>query len=187
MAAFLEPTVYCRLTEEERRSAKKQIMVKLKSMDSSSAYNIMNHSDRQQTTTNSSPTTISSTSSTNNSNMLDHFSQICGLSSRIISTPPISTRLPTHDEELSLYVAEAKHTDDFRSFWNKNKDQMPRLSQMVRKYCMIPASSVASEAAFSRASYLQRKQRSSLSSKALQYSMILKDRQLVERLQSSTS
>ena len=186
MAAFLEPTVYCRLTEEEKRSAKKQIMIKLKSMDSSSTYNIMNHSDRQQTTTNSSPTTSNSASSTNNSNILDQFSQMCGLSTRIISTPSISTRLPTHDEELSLYVSEAKHAGDFRSFWNKNNDQLPRLSQMARKYCVIPASSVASEAAFSRAGYLQRKQRSSLSSKALQYSMILKDRQLVERLQSST-
>lgn len=174
MAAFLEPNVYCRLTEEEKRSAKKMIMEKLKSINFSP--------------TNINIATIgnSNTSSTSNHSILDQLAQLCGFTITPAASQTVM-RIPTCDEEVSLYVAKAKEGDDFRTFWNKHNDQLPRLSQLARRYCLIPASSVASEAAFSRAGYIQRKQRSSLSPKALQQSMLLQDRQLVERLESSSS
>ena len=48
------------------------------------------------------------------------------------------------------------------------------LASLVRKYLIIPASSVSSESAFSVANFIQRKERSTLSSKALKKSIILK-------------
>ena len=57
---------------------------------------------------------------------------------------------------------------------------MPLLSKLVRNYCITHASSVPSDSAFSMANYIQRKQRSSLSSKQLRYQMLLKDKLVVE-------
>jgi hypothetical protein len=42
------------------------------------------------------------------------------------------------------------------------------------KYCIVPSSSVAVESSFSDANFLQRKERSSLPSKNLRYSSVLK-------------
>ena len=186
MAAFLEPQVYSRLTEEEKRLAKKLIMNKLKSMNFSSVNSSLLLSNQQQTST--STMSSGNTSSANNSYLLDQFTQLCGLApTTTTSSQPAMLRIPTYDEELSLYVAEAKQGDDFQTFWSTHNGQLPRLSELARRYCLIPTSSVASEAAFSRAGYIQRKQRSSLSPKALQQSMLLQDRQLIERLESSLS
>ena len=52
------------------------------------------------------------------------------------------------------------------------------LASAVRKYCIIPASSVAVESAFSEANFIQRKERSSLSSKNLRYTLVLKTTKL---------
>jgi hypothetical protein len=48
------------------------------------------------------------------------------------------------------------------------------LASAVRKYCIIPASSIAVESAFSEANFIQRKERSSLSSKNLRFTLVLK-------------
>lgn len=164
-------------------------MNKLKSMNFSSINNGLLPSNQQPTTANSTSTMSSgNTSSQSNSHLLDQFTQLCGLTTATTAaSQPVMLRIPTHDEELSWYVSEAKQGGDFQMFWSKHNGQLPRLSELARRYCLIPASSVASEAAFSRAGYIQRKQRSSLSPKALQHSMLLQDRQLVERLASSLS
>lgn len=51
---------------------------------------------------------------------------------------------------------------------------MPAICQNVRKYCIIQASSVSVESSFSEANFIQRKERNSLSSKTLRYSITLK-------------
>lgn len=61
-------------------------------------------------------------------------------------------------------------------FWQKNQPDLPLLSKMAFKYLVSSATSVASESAFSTASYLLRKQRSRLSPNNLCYTMFLKDK-----------
>ena len=51
----------------------------------------------------------------------------------------------------------------------------PILTAFVRRYSLIPAASVPSEAAFSIANFIQRKERSVMSSKMLRISMIMKE------------
>ena len=77
-------------------------------------------------------------------------------------------------EELSMYVSTYKQSKDFESFWNEKQNMLPTLSLLVRRYSIIPATSVASESAFSVAGYIQRKQRASLSPTTLRYLMLLK-------------
>ncbi|CAF2982201.1 unnamed protein product [Rotaria sp. Silwood2] len=71
----------------------------------------------------------------------------------------------TVDEEISRYIklASAKSADDFQQFWIENGKQLPRLANLVRRMNIIPATSISSEALFSIASFIHRKQRSSLS------------------------
>lgn len=77
-------------------------------------------------------------------------------------------------EEFSFYMSKHKESKDFQSFWNDNQSTMPFLSSFVRRCSVIPATSIASESAFSIAGYIQRKQRASLSPSTLRYLMLLK-------------
>ena len=78
------------------------------------------------------------------------------------------------DEILYYRKEAAKNELSFSHFWKKNSSSLPMLASAVRKYCIIPASSVAVESAFSEANFIQRKERSSLSSKNLRYTLVLK-------------
>ncbi|CAF4788840.1 unnamed protein product, partial [Rotaria sp. Silwood2] len=64
---------------------------------------------------------------------------------------------------------------EFQEYWNKIQHYLPILTRMVRHFCIMPITSVASESAFSMAGCIQRKQRSSLSATTLRYSMLLRN------------
>jgi hypothetical protein len=72
-----------------------------------------------------------------------------------------------------LHVLMMKVKKIFLSF---GKSILHTRATIVRKYCIIPSSSVPSESAFSVANFIQRKERNSLSSKCIKYSMVLRDR-----------
>ena len=91
----------------------------------------------------------------------------------------------TLDEEISAYVEAARSANNFQSFWISHEKSLPRLAQLVRRTHIIPATSVASEALFSVASFLNRKQRCALSSRTLRYLLVLKDRHLLDKLESN--
>ena len=61
-------------------------------------------------------------------------------------------------------------------FWQQHQYELKHLSKLSYDYLCTQATSVASESAFSTASYLLRKQRSRLSPENLSYSMFLKDK-----------
>ena len=61
-------------------------------------------------------------------------------------------------------------------FWQQHQSELNCLSKTAFDYLVTPATSVASESAFSTASYLLRKQRSRLAPTNLSYSMLLKDK-----------
>ena len=89
------------------------------------------------------------------------------------------------DEEISSYIKAAQSSNDFRQFWITHSKQLPRLSSLVRRVNVIPSTSITSEALFSVASFLHRKQRSSLSSKTLRYLLILKNRHVLEQFEQN--
>jgi hypothetical protein len=75
----------------------------------------------------------------------------------------------------SAYCSFNSNSLEFAEFWQKNSAKLPLLTAFVRRYSLIPAASVPSEAAFSIANFIQRKERSVMSSKMLRISMIMKE------------
>ena len=76
------------------------------------------------------------------SSKFDLFTRLCGLSEP--STHGAQRHL-TMDEEISYYVKAAQAGDQFRTFWCRYGTKLQRLSSIVRRINVIPATSVASE------------------------------------------
>ena len=86
-------------------------------------------------------------------------------------------------EEISKFNLLVKENNfEIEEFWKKNISIMPKLASLVKKYLIIPGSSVASESAFSIANFIQRKERSSLSSKNLRYSILLRENEKIKTI-----
>ena len=175
MAAFLDPTIYNLMSENDRKTAKKLIYKKLNNV---SIDHLTVSSSSMSSTT--SKTTTTTTAPSLILNPLNKLATICGHSMFLSVTTRKSLSL---DEEISLYIKEAQSAVDFKSFWVAHTNELPRLSNLVRRVNVIPATSVASEAVFSVANFLQRKQRSSLSSKTLRYLVVLRNRQVLEKFE----
>jgi hypothetical protein len=89
------------------------------------------------------------------------------------------------DVEISLFTHSIKAKQNFKEFWCTHRYAFPRLVILVHQYCIIPATSVASESAFSISGFIARKQRSSLSSRSLRHLLVLKYRKNLLKFQSS--
>ena len=98
------------------------------------------------------------------------------------STSNQSQKRLTHDQELCHYIQAATTATNFSAFWRENNSKLPNLANIVRQISSIPATSISSEAAFSLSGYLFRKQRTSLGSKSIRQSMILKYRPYLDKL-----
>ena len=108
------------------------------------------------------------------------FDQICGLSS---PNTDVSPKTFTIKEELAYYLStKNESSSDICVYWREKAHKLPMLSSLVKKYCIISASSVPSESAFSIANYVERKERSSLSAETLKYSMMLREKIKIENL-----
>jgi hAT family C-terminal dimerisation region len=93
----------------------------------------------------------------------------------------------TIDVEIALFTNTIKTHTSFKEFWIKHRASFPRLVYLVHRYCIIPATSVASESAFSISGYIARKQRLSLSSKTLRHLLVLKYRKNLDKFRSIPS
>jgi len=169
LAAFLDPTIYNLLSDDDRKSAKKLIFKRLNDLPTS---NIVLPSSSTTTTT----------STITKSSALQKLALLCGHNINL-TTSTASKRPMTIDEELSAYIEAARSATSFQEFWVNHHKSLPRLARLVRRVCIIPASSVASERLFSIGSFLNRKQRSSLSSQTLRYLLDLKDQHILDKLQ----
>jgi hypothetical protein len=161
----LDPSTYKYLKEQEKEDAEKEINKLFKS--NRRTQNVV------YTQINSSP------SQTDNNinkaaNELELLAEMCGYNASSQPQKKTKTKSLTIKEEIGAYSSANKELD-FSTFWSTKSNELPLLTSFVKKYCAIPASSVASESAFSIANYVQRKERSSLSSKNLRYSMILRE------------
>ena len=82
-----------------------------------------------------------------------------------------------HSYRLVVNKYNARHQPSVSAslqFWQACATTFPNLSAMARKLIATPATSVASESAFSTSAYLGRKERSKLSSENLAASVFLK-------------
>ena len=113
---------------------------------------------------------------------MDHLLGIC-----LVAKPPVhktskETIVWTIEQELGYYATTGTLKQKFESYWYMNQHRMPVLASLVRRFCLSPATSVASEASFSCANYIQRKQRFSLSPTNLCYTMVLRDADVLKAL-----
>jgi hypothetical protein len=165
------------MDEDDRKKAKKLIFKKL----ANTSVGHITSSSTSSSSSSSSSTTVTTTTKVK-LNSLEKLAALCG---HTVSSSTASNQAMTLDEELSTYIKAAKTADNFQSFWVVYGKKLPRLSSLVRRVNVIPATSVASEALFSIASFLHRKQRSSLSSRTLRYLLVLKNRHLIDKLEQN--
>ncbi|CAF3654234.1 unnamed protein product [Rotaria socialis] len=103
-----------------------------------------------QTLKSSSSSSISITRHSSLSN-IEKFKNLCRRTSTTTATtsPPIQKpNTLSIKEEFSLYMSSYKESIDFETFWNERQKLLPILSSLVRRYSIIPATSVASESVF---------------------------------------
>jgi hAT family C-terminal dimerisation region len=133
--------------------------------DLAKAIRIVKKKVEKMPTTTSTTTTSSSTPSSSaipvskKDNAKQLMNQLAGINVIQSNVRPISV-----DAELSLFSNVIKTKKNFKQFWCDHRHSFPRLVHLVYRYCIVPATSVASESAFSIAGFIVRKQRSSLSS-----------------------
>ena len=156
----MDPTTFKYLSAEEIKIIEKDITQMFKNTDAS----------QRQDTQQFEPNIVRDQKKIN---YIDSFASKYALSaSKVNLTQPDDKRIQT---ELQYYKKDVADNElSFSIFWKKNCSKFPQLASAVRRYFIIPASSVAAESAFSEANFIQRKERSSLSSKNLRYSLILK-------------
>ena len=159
------------MDENDRKSAKKLIFRKL---NSSSIHH----------TTLSSLSKPQATAVITKLNALQKLAALCG---RTLTVSRTTRPAMTLDEEISTYVKSAISIENFQEFWIENGKRLPRLANLVRTVNIIPATSISSVALFSVASYINRKQRSSLSSKTIRYLLVLKNQHLIDQLEQNYS
>ena len=134
----------------------------------------------------SSSTTLSSNISTVSSNrMLAFKSSIMNIANK--KPPrPLSFQPITVDLEMAAFLNLIRDNEmiNFHAFWKNNHHTLPRLSQLVRRYNVIPATSVYMEQTFSVAGAIKDVRRASMSSMSLRSLMILKKKMNIEKLRS---
>ncbi len=104
--------------------------------------------------------------------VLAEFATMCGLTSSKDGNSNLTIK-----QELTAYQFHASRNTtekyDFQHIWHQHATGLPKLAGLVRRYNCIPATSVPCESSFSIAGYINRKERSSMSSRSLRYSMCL--------------
>lgn len=167
ISCFLNPTIYCCLRDdvEYLDEARRLIIGRCRDVDFVAPFS--------SNDTSSVPKQPSKPFAA-----IESFFNHCDLTlqSRLVISNG-STKFTT-EQEIGMYISSIDENTDFHTFWNTIGRQLPTLSRLVRRFCIMTATSVASESAFSIAGYLQRKQRASLSPATLRYCMLLRDSSL---------
>lgn len=123
---------------------------------------------------NSASTAVAMAPASKGSLVIKNFLNKCGVGSGAAQTAP--RRMPTIEQELAKLSSIPKDEYAFDTFWQEHGKGLPKLAAMARKYLSICATSVPSESAFSVSNYVLRKNRLSLTSKNVMFSMFLKDK-----------
>ena len=130
------------------------------------------------------------TSNEKRTNEIDDFGLACGFKAEDETLS--KNKAFTLKQELAFYLTSRQENSSYIStFWRSNSAKLPlyfifEFSSLVRKYCIIQATlqfiQVPSESRFSIAKYVSRKERASLSSRNLRFSMILREKPKFEKI-----
>ena len=180
ISAYLDPFTLADLSADEINEAEYLIMCEAKTFTNehetpSTTTTALEQTQQQQQQKSSSSSFNSSKQSS--FSILSQFKASCHLLSKdvtSISKKESKSTTLTLKQECSVYISTSKSSQDFQSYWNEKKSVLPILSSFARRFNCMPATSVASESAFSVAGYIDRKQRASLSPTTLRYLMLLK-------------
>ncbi|CAF4491367.1 unnamed protein product [Rotaria sp. Silwood2] len=107
--------------------------------------------------------------------VIESFLAHCEASACQHSSSNSTTYSFTIQQEIGYYISSIDKKTEFKYFWKTNEQILPQLANLVRIYCMMLITSVASESAFSVAGYVQRKNRSTPSPSTLRFSMLRRD------------
>ncbi|CAF4047465.1 unnamed protein product [Rotaria magnacalcarata] len=178
VVAFLDPSEYHRLRQ---RPVELENALTLLKREMESEMQVTRTNPTTTTTTISSLNAMKlSSASVAHSNM-DNLFSLCGIETSLATSPSVGNSLSI-DEEIGYYISSINTNPEmkFSRFWTENEKKLPIMSAIVRRTNIIPATSVPCESMFSIAGYVRRKERCSLSSRAIKYSLVLKDRQKLE-------
>jgi hypothetical protein len=131
------------------------------------------------TTSTQFPSSLFSTTVSKKENAKQLMNRLAGVGTNQLNAKPMSV-----DVEVALFSNTTKTNQTFSQFWSTHRQSFPRLVTLVHRYCLVPATSVSSESAFSIAGFIARKQRSSLSSSSLRHLLVLKYRKNLVKFQS---
>ncbi len=115
--------------------------------------------------------------------VLANFAKLCNFNSTAHQT--IDKRLTTKQElsEYRHYITQEEYSSlDFKQFWQHFEKKFLRLANLAKIYNCIPATSVPCESSLSIAGYSNRKERSSLSTANLRYTMCLQNIDLIKKV-----
>ncbi|CAF4841935.1 unnamed protein product [Rotaria socialis] len=148
IAAFLDPTAYRYLTDDDSSEAERillsefdvtqlfdrlQIDTSVTTMMSMSTSRPLGHQRTQNSTTSQEKST------------LDEFFRMCEMpSASNITTNSIKKQL-SFKEELCHYMSTAGSSSKFSEYWCQHELLLPQLSQFVKRYNCISATSVPKE------------------------------------------
>ncbi|CAF2789011.1 unnamed protein product [Rotaria sp. Silwood2] len=178
VAAFLDPLFHgdLILNKNDYETAKRVITNNMQQMD---------------TTTPDISTMLPSTtlqalsSATNSDRMMSLKCSLMNVANKKAS-PPLSFQPVNVDLEMATFLTLIRDNEsiNFQTFWKNNAHALPRLSQLARRYNVIPATSVYLEQAFSVAGAIKNLRRASMSSLSLRSLMILKKKKNIEKLRA---
>ncbi|CAF1329931.1 unnamed protein product [Didymodactylos carnosus] len=170
VSALFDPKVHDLMSQDDKLNAENFIKddykkrAKASSKSSSSSANTISSNDPGESAT-----------TPGQASKFDQFLNKCGVKTTI-SSGNTKNRHLTIQQQLSKLRLLLKDNHDFMSFWSEYSSSILDLSKLARKYMAIPATSAPSEQAFSIVNYVARKNRLSLSSKSIKYTMYLKDK-----------
>lgn len=107
---------------------------------------------------------------------MDKLAEHIGVSTNHVDPNETSIR-----EELNTYKNFLSNKQDMKTIWGL-ETKLVKLKEVAKSVYISPASSVASESAFSTANYLMRKERMSLHPETLRAQLILAEEDKIDKI-----
>jgi phenylpropionate dioxygenase-like ring-hydroxylating dioxygenase large terminal subunit len=176
VAAFLDPLFHADLlmNKDDYETAKKVVTENMQEIDVTSP----------DISTSLLSTTLQASLSTPSSNRMKTLKSSLMNTTNKKASPPLSFQPISVELEMATFLNLIRDNEmtDFQTFWKTHSRTLPRLSQITRRYNVIPATSVYSEQLFSVAGAIKHIRRASMSSLTLRSMMILKKKDNIEKL-----
>ncbi|CAF3355420.1 unnamed protein product [Rotaria socialis] len=177
ISAFLDPALYHYLIRDPQATPTAEKLI-LKFYENNRITPRSTSSQTTNVTNTSQSSSLKQQSTTIKEKMhlsiLNRFFQTCGINETVTTTPMNIQSVYSIKEQMSFYVTKAKQMPNFQQFWTHFGAELPDLARVAKYFSSMQVTSYSSESSFSMSGYINRKNRCSLSSSALRFSMCLK-------------